>query len=670
MLQKYIYTLTLFICFTFIANAQETKISIVKGKYTSQKKASKLKTFEVSKGDIIEINLTTLHKRRGLHLWVNQHPGGLTILDFEDLKTSKKTIIAQTDAIFQVFYGGNKLDFEIEIANTTNKPNGPGKGKPIVVQIPDTLYASGYVNKPIGESYSLTPFKEKVILGTTIEPEQICNRNFFTGVDKIELNIPNFIEDEYRVQKLKSYNVTLICGGTSMQSSLMGVVDAGIDTFVGLPGLKSKNKGKIGKASSNKRYKFTKNLDERSDKLEVINETIEITQEGAEDYSGNENSEILEKTAFIVDGGVKKIALESALDATGAPKEAKAIIGKIESFPSVSDMAKNALHKITPTIKGRARLIVEEEKFVKKSFAKIPSTKEFIIQSAMNYGKNSGGCWDIPGDNPSLSDGKNFQVWNLDGGFDRKFKFTDSSMPGYYEIQVSYSPRYRVNVDGGRTKNGTNVELWSNNSNKRQNLKLKHLGNGRFKIYTNTNRVLCLDGRKNHNGSNIHIWEDHNGAWTEWYLVDPYTKKAFVPTKNHTIKVPQNHKLSDDEGGFISRQFKVNSDKKDIKTLLTITKKTAESKAKLLVEAIYEITDFTDVIKYKRVSTPVTTKDFWSAYKINYKYALMFEDQVKDYYKIIGSNSSRPTSEVVDPNNEKQKLRLFKYEQLTTTKAN
>ena len=163
-------------------------------------------------------------------------------------------------------------------------------------------------------------------------------------------------------------------------------------------------------------------------------------------------------------------------------------------------------------------------------YSKIPQNKLFIIQSAMNYGKNTGGCWDIPGGkNPQLSDGKNVEMWEMNGGEDQYFKFAKSSMSGCYEMYVSYNSRYRVNVDGGSSKNGTNVELWTNNSNVRQNFKFKHLGNGRFKIYTSTGKILTLSGRSSNNGSNIHVWDDHNGGWTEWYLLDAKTKKKYVP---------------------------------------------------------------------------------------------------------------------------------------------
>lgn len=156
--------------------------------------------------------------------------------------------------------------------------------------------------------------------------------------------------------------------------------------------------------------------------------------------------------------------------------------------------------------------------------------KTFIIQSSINFGKNPQGCWDIPGGkNPPLGNGKNVEVWQENGGLDQHFTVIKGTIDGYYKLAPSNSPKYRINVDGGNTNNGTNLELWENNNNPRQNFMFKHLGNGKFKIYDSNGRALCLSARSSNNGSNIHIWEDHNGPWMEWYLIDAKTRKPYTP---------------------------------------------------------------------------------------------------------------------------------------------
>ncbi|MDF1547457.1 MAG: RICIN domain-containing protein, partial [Bacteroidales bacterium] len=651
MIRKLIYLTILLALLSVNANAQ-SPVNIVKGKFIADKGTTLLKTFPVSKGDVIEFKLTTLHKRRGLNIWIRQHPGNLLVLDFEDLTTSTKKIVAPVDAIYQIFYGGSKLDIEIEVNNYTSSPNGPGRGEPVYVRIPDTLHASGYVTRSIGENYTLTPQKEKVLLKTSIQSEQICSRDFITGVDLIELNIPGNVKDEYREQKLLSYSVTLTCGEIGMYNAMMGVVDAGIDAFVKIPGPKSENKAKLAKAKDNNQYKFTDKLDDAAEKIETTKEIVDIGKDGADTLApGSSTAKVLEGTAFVLDGGIQKMVLETALDKAGAPKEMKALIGAVQEFPSLSDITKGAVHKLVPSIKGNARLQIIGEKIEKEIVAKVP-TKEFWIQSAMNYGKNPGGCWDVPGGPTAGQNGQDINCWDIDNGIDRKFKFVPSSThPGYYEIHSAMSG-FAIDNSGGNgnmDKNGNNILLWQRHGGESQLFKIKHLGNGKLKIINFNGLVVHLSGRKNGNGTNIAIWEDHGGAWMEWYLVDPITRQGFVPTENKTIDVLKKYTIADRKGGLINEKILLDNAGEVVKAYLRIDKDAVEAKAKLVVEAQYEITDYTDVIKYVRTTQPVNTKDFWTAYKVDYDYQIMFKDQVKDYYQIVPMSeyysSQRPASE-------------------------
>jgi hypothetical protein len=157
------------------------------------------------------------------------------------------------------------------------------------------------------------------------------------------------------------------------------------------------------------------------------------------------------------------------------------------------------------------------------------SGRRFHIQSAMNYGKNYGGYWDIPGKPQVINKGSNIQVWNLDDEHDRVFRFHETNEQGFYEIQVGNTSSARVDIDHGKADDGTNVKVWERNGANAQKFRLQHLGNGRYKIYDKNGRVVCLAGRKNENGTNVHIWGDHNGAWMEWYLIDAQTKQVYIP---------------------------------------------------------------------------------------------------------------------------------------------
>ncbi len=159
----------------------------------------------------------------------------------------------------------------------------------------------------------------------------------------------------------------------------------------------------------------------------------------------------------------------------------------------------------------------------------MPTGKKFHIQSAINYGKNNGGYWDVPGYPKEIQKGSNIQVYDLDEGHDRTFTF-HFPYQGYYEIQIGNTPRSRIDIQGAGKSNGTSVKTWERNNKSNQKFLFEHLDNGRFKIYDkNSGKVICLAGRSSSNRSNVHIWDDHKGPWMEWYLIDVKTKKAFVP---------------------------------------------------------------------------------------------------------------------------------------------
>lgn len=165
----------------------------------------------------------------------------------------------------------------------------------------------------------------------------------------------------------------------------------------------------------------------------------------------------------------------------------------------------------------------------------IPTGKKFYIQSGMNYGRDNGGYWDVPGGPSTITNGLNIQVWNLDNGHDRMYTFIESKEKGFYEIVVGNTENMRVDVAGGNNGNGTNIAAYQSNGSNAQRFLLQHLGNGRLKIYARNGKALCLNNRKSDNGSNVHIWDDHDGVWMEWHLIDAETKTIFVPTQTQNV---------------------------------------------------------------------------------------------------------------------------------------
>jgi len=168
----------------------------------------------------------------------------------------------------------------------------------------------------------------------------------------------------------------------------------------------------------------------------------------------------------------------------------------------------------------------------------IPRGPYFI--KSVKSGNAWSGVWDVPGTPRKFKKGQNIKVWDLtrqdSRSKDRHF-YIIKERNGYYRIKSGLGSRAYLNVDGNRTKNGTNIELWSKKRGSNaaaQLFRFVHLGGGRYKIYTKSGKIICLAGRSERNGSNVHIWDNHNGPWCEWNLIKKSTRQTYVPQSSYS----------------------------------------------------------------------------------------------------------------------------------------
>lgn len=180
------------------------------------------------------------------------------------------------------------------------------------------------------------------------------------------------------------------------------------------------------------------------------------------------------------------------------------------------------------------RTIKLEDKFAKKG-DNMSGIRTVIIQSAMNYGKNPGGFFDVPG-RAYPKPGDNITMWELsDFDIDRQYNVINSiSDFSYYSISITGNSNLLLDLANNDPSNGSNIGLWERNGSAAQNFYFKHLGNGRFKIYNQNGKAVTLSNRTA-NGSNVHIWDDHEGPWMEWYFIDTETNKVFCPGNNEAV---------------------------------------------------------------------------------------------------------------------------------------
>lgn len=155
----------------------------------------------------------------------------------------------------------------------------------------------------------------------------------------------------------------------------------------------------------------------------------------------------------------------------------------------------------------------------------MPTTGRYQIQSAMSYGRNKNGYWDMKGEKPEK--GSNIQIWTLgNNSLDQNFSFVRHGE--FYQIQTT-NENLVVDVAGAKSDKGTNIGVWQRNNQSSQDFYFKHLGNGRFKIYNKNGNIVNLKSQDNNNGNNVQTWSDHDGIHNEWYIIPVSGTKPYIP---------------------------------------------------------------------------------------------------------------------------------------------
>ncbi|MGM0376887.1 MAG: hypothetical protein ACQEQ0_08925 [Bacteroidota bacterium] len=178
---------------------------------------------------------------------------------------------------------------------------------------------------------------------------------------------------------------------------------------------------------------------------------------------------------------------------------------------------------------------------------KAPTNRWMFIQSAQEYGESDKGYWDVPGypEGIGAGDVQNIQVYQKEVEPDRQFNFMNRG-GNRYDIAVGHAANsHLVKWEPSLKKNGVNVRIegktgdGSDEIYNRQQFTLKYVGAGRWKIYSDDGRIMCLAGKSSENSSNVHLWEDHEGLFTEWHFIDAKTGEVIYPEFDSNIKNTQ-----------------------------------------------------------------------------------------------------------------------------------
>lgn len=90
---------------------------------------------------------------------------------------------------------------------------------------------------------------------------------------------------------------------------------------------------------------------------------------------------------------------------------------------------------------------------------------------------------------------------------------------GTYRLRAGDSKQF-LDVSGGATTNGTNVQLWEYVDGNTQEWQFTRLGNGLYTLYNaRSGKYLDVAGASTQSGANVHIWQDTGACAQQWAIV-------------------------------------------------------------------------------------------------------------------------------------------------------
>ena len=238
-------------------------------------------------------------------------------------------------------------------------------------------------------------------------------------------------------------------------------------------------------------------------------------------------------------------------------------------YKSIGQDATNALfisdglHPNRDGAKVLARLVANDVKFEVNgsSTTPVPTTpvsgrddelngKVFMLQNV-----NSGLYMDVDG--ARAANGTNVQQWDKSLASDNNTWKAVYANNGYYYIysQLAGGNTYLLDIDCGRSANGTNIQIYQNTYCDAQLYKFQKNADGSYTILTKvSNDRSCVEVKSalTSNAANVQEWEVNGHNCQKWYLkeignnatptptqkpiVQPTVQPTVNPTKEPTVK--------------------------------------------------------------------------------------------------------------------------------------
>ncbi len=138
---------------------------------------------------------------------------------------------------------------------------------------------------------------------------------------------------------------------------------------------------------------------------------------------------------------------------------------------------------------------------------------------------NSGLCLDVDG--AAAANGTNVQQWGADASspaVQNTWRFVPSDEENYYYIQSMVGDKtYVLDVTGGKSANGTNIEIYKFKANNNQKFMITKNSDGTYKIRPkvgNGSAMLEIASASTSSGANAALWENTGSSCQDWTFTE------------------------------------------------------------------------------------------------------------------------------------------------------
>ncbi len=119
------------------------------------------------------------------------------------------------------------------------------------------------------------------------------------------------------------------------------------------------------------------------------------------------------------------------------------------------------------------------------------------------------------------TEGTNVELFDYHGGAWQQWQFTYNPRTDDYKLYNAYSDKY-LDLYGSYTRAGENVQIWPGNSSCGQRWRIQQIGTDKYTLKTSCDLYKSLDlyGGYLENRTNIQIWDSHDGIAQQWLLTE------------------------------------------------------------------------------------------------------------------------------------------------------